>query len=388
LNGQPPAGAATSAVPLVDHHAHSVVPEVRDRATFESFLSEGGTAPARGGSAFCSFLGASLLRTCAPVLGLAPSASAEAYLTCRTELGGEEVNRRLLRAAHTDELLIDHGFREDDLLSPRELSLLAATPVRLVVRLERLAETIASEGVGATAFSDRFAEGLSGALSGPGAAVGCKSVLAYRHGLDVDPREPSPADVREAAAEWLTTGRPPENGRISHPVLLRHLVWTALRTGLPLQFHTGYGDPDLELHRSNPALLTGLIRLAAPLGAPIMLLHCYPYHREAAYLAAVYPDVYFDIGLAINYVGYRAAAVLAEALEAAPFHKMLYSSDAFGLAELHLMAAANFRHALGQALEPLATREARSEEEVARAAAMIGAGNARRIYQLPAGEAH
>jgi uncharacterized protein len=375
-------------LPLVDHHAHSVVREVRDRARFESFLTEAGTAPAPGHSAFCSFLGASLLRTCAPVLGLAPSASAEDYLTCRAELGDEEANRRLLRAAHIDELLIDHGFRSDDLLSPRELSLLAERPVRLVVRLESVAETLACEGVGATAFSDRFAERLSTALSGRGAAVGCKSVLAYRYGLDVDPREPTPAEVREAAAEWLRAGRPRENVRISHPVLLRHLVWTALRTGRPLQFHTGYGDPDLELHRSNPALLTGLIRLAAPVGTPIMLLHCYPYHREAAYLAAVYPDVHFDIGLAINYVGYRAGAVLAEALEAAPFHKMLYSSDAFGLAELHLMAAANFRHALGQVLEPLATRESRSEEEVARVAAMIGAGNARRIYQLPAGEAH
>ncbi len=210
-------------------------------------------------------------------------------------------------------------------------------------------------------------------------------MLAYRYGLDVDPREPTPAEVREAAAEWLTSGGPPEKARISHPVLLRYLVWTALRTGLPLQFHTGYGDPDLELHRSNPALLTGLIRLAGP-WAPIMLLHCYPYHREAAYLAAVYPDVYFDIGLAMNYVGYRAGAVLAEALELAPFDKMLYSSDAFGLAELHLMAAANFRHAIGQVLEPLASRESRSEEEVAAVAAMIGAGNARRVYRLPAGE--
>ncbi len=112
-------GAATSAVPLVDHHAHSVVSDVRDRAIFESFLSESGTAPGPGRSAFCSFLGASLLRTCAPVLGLASSASAEDYLTCRAQLGGEEVNRRLLRAARTDELVIDHGFRGDDLLSPR-----------------------------------------------------------------------------------------------------------------------------------------------------------------------------------------------------------------------------------------------------------------------------
>ena len=34
--------------------------------------------------------------------------------------------------------------------------------------------------------------------------------------------------------------------------------------------------------------------------------------------------------------------MLAEALELTPFHKMLYSSDAFGLPELHYLGAAAF----------------------------------------------
>ncbi len=113
-----------------------------------------------------------------------------------------------------------------------------------------------------------------------------------------------------------------------------------------------------------------------------MLLHCYPFHRQAAYLAGVFPHVYFDVGLAVNYVGYRAATVFAEALESAPFHKMLYSSDAFGLAELHYMGAVSFRASLTEALEPLASREERDAEELNRAAYLIGAGNARRVYRL------
>ena len=208
-------------------------------------------------------------------------------------------------------------------------------------------------------------------------------MLAYRHGLDVDPAEPGPSEVREAASDWLAAARQSGDFRLSHPVLLRHLVWCGLRAGVPLQFHTGYGDPDLDLNRSDPTLLTGVIRQAAPLGTPIMLLHCYPYHRQAAYLAGVYPHVYFDVGLALNYTGYRAVAVLAEALESAPFHKMLYSSDAFGLAELHFMGAVAFREALAEVLDPLLSRERRSEDDVTRAAAMIGAGNARRVYNLP-----
>jgi hypothetical protein len=374
---------AVEAAPLVDHHVHSVLRDLSDRGTLERFLTESPQAAAPGYSYFDSFLGASLLRTCSPVLDLPATATPDDYLSRRTELGGQEANRRLLRSAGVTELLVDHGFQGDELVDMPELAELAGTRVRRIARLEHVAEAVVAGGVDADGFADAFAERLAAELSGPDAAVGCKSVLAYRHGLDVDPDEPGPAEVREAAAEWLS-GAGSDRPRVSHPVLLRHLVWTGLRAGVPLQFHTGYGDPDLELHRSDPALLTGLIRRAAPLGTPIMLLHCYPYHRQAAYLAGVYPHVYFDVGLAINYVGYRAAAVLAEAIESAPFHKMLYSSDAFGLAELHLMAAVAFRDSLAEVLDPLLSREARSEDEVARVAAMIGSGNARRVYNLQA----
>ncbi len=367
---------------LVDHHAHSVARDIPDRAALERFLTESGKPAPPGCSYFDSFLGAAVLRTCAPALDLPSSATADEYVARRRELGGEEANRRLLRRARVAELLVDHGFRAAELLSLSDLASAAGTPVRQIVRLEHLAEAVAEEGVGPAGFADRLGERLSGILSGRDAAVGCKSILAYRHGLDIDPDEPGPGEVRAAAADWLKEAAHSGELRVSHPVLLRHLVWAGLRAGVPLQFHTGYGDADLELHRSNPVLLTRLIRRSAPLGAPIVLLHCYPYHREAAYLAGVYPHVYFDVGLALNVVGHRAASVLAEAIESAPFHKMLYSSDAFGLAELHLVAADTFRQALATVLAPLAEREARSPEEIRRAAAMIGAGNARRIYKL------
>ncbi len=372
-------------VPLVDHHVHSVVRDVADRNSFERFLTESGQPAAPGCSYFDSFLGAALLRTCAPVLDLPPAATADDYLARRKELGGEEANRRLLRRAGVAELLVDDGFRPDDFVDVPDLAELAATRVRRIVRLEQLAEAVAADGVGPSRFADKLAERLAANLSGSDPAVGSKSVLAYRYGLDVDPAEPRPSEVREAAAEWIKGAADSGQWRMSHPVLLRHLIWAGLRAGVPLQLHTGYGDTDLELHRSNPALLTGLIRRAAPLGTPIMLLHCYPYHREAAYLAGVYPHVFFDVGLALNYVGHRAAAVLAEALESAPFHKMLYSSDALGLAELHLLGAVTFREALVSVLEPLATRQARTKEEVDATAAMIGAGTARRVYNLAEG---
>src|SRR5271165_1024646 len=110
-----PVRRAIEHAPLVDHHVHSVLRHVDDRATFESFLTESDWPAAEGSSYFDSFLGAALLRVCAPVLDLAPTATPNEYLARRTELGGETANRRLLRATGVTELLVDDGLRSDDL---------------------------------------------------------------------------------------------------------------------------------------------------------------------------------------------------------------------------------------------------------------------------------
>ena len=133
-------------------------------------------------------------------------------------------------------------------------------------------------------------------------------------------------------------------------MLLRHLLWTGLGLGLPLQLHTGFGDPDADLRRCDPLLLRGFLQRTEPAGVPVMLLHCYPYHREAGYLAQAFPHVYLDVGLAINYAGARAAAVVAESLELAPFGKVLFSSDAWGPPELHYLGALLWRRATARVL--------------------------------------
>ena len=151
---------------------------------------------------------------------------------------------------------------------------------------------------------------------------------------------------------------------------------------LPVQFHVGYGDSDVDLDRCNPLLLTPLLRAIQPTGVPVMLLHNYPYHREAGYLAQVFPHVYVDAGLATHNLGARAPALLAEALELAPFGKFLYSSDAFGLPELYYLGAALFRSALSAFLRPGLEEDLFTERTAWRLARMLCADNAKRAYQL------
>jgi hypothetical protein len=188
--------------------------------------------------------------------------------------------------------------------------------------------------------------------------------------------------VTEAAGRWLHEIEGGRRARVTDPVLLRHLLWAGLDRGLPVQFHTGFGDPDCDLRRSNPLWLRGFLERCEPRGVPVMLLHCYPYHRQAGALAQAYPHVYLDVGLALHYVGARASAVLAESLELAPFGKVLFSSDAAGPAELHYLGTLQWRRAAADVLGGWAGTGDWSAADAIRVAGMIGSENARRVYRL------
>ncbi len=218
-----------------------------------------------------------------------------------------------------------------------------------------------------------------------GRAVALKSIVAYRGGFGLPP-PPAPEAVSSAVAALLRrSGRL----RLDDPVLLRFGLdlagEVAAERGQPIQFHVGYGDEDLQLDRADPALLTPLIREYLNRDVSVMLLHCYPYQRAAGYLAAVFPNVYFDVGLALPYLGASSRRLLGEALELAPFGKQLFSSDAFGLSELYLVAAELFRRGLRSVLDAWVSARDCTPADADRILHAIAAGNARRVYGLGVG---
>ncbi|MFI6599389.1 amidohydrolase family protein [Nonomuraea sp. NPDC050536] len=367
------------AIALVDHHVHGASGHDLSREEFEELITESDRPVPGWMSQFDSQIGFAILRHCAPVLGLDPHAPPDAYMARRAELGAAEVNRRLLTASGIGHFLVETGYRGDEILGTAGMAEVTGRPAEEVVRLEAVAEQVVSEGVSAAGFAARFAE-LLWKLSGT--ARGLKTIVAYRHGLDLDPSPPTPAEVTAAAGRWLRAIEETATVRVDDPVLLRHLIWTGIERGLPLQFHIGYGDPDVDLHRSDPLLLRGLIERAEPSGVPLLLLHCYPFHRNAGYLAQVYPNVYFDVGLGVNYTGARSVAVVAESLELAPFAKILFSSDAWGPAELHHLGALLWRRAMTRVLGGFVADGEWSPAQAVRVATMIGKENARRVYRL------
>lgn len=369
-----------STVPLVDHHCHGVVTAELDRPGLEAIISEGGAPPA-GETNFDTPVGLAIRRHCAPLLDLEPHAPVEEYLARRFELGTAEVNRRFLAPTGTSRYLVDTGHRPDGLTTPEEMAALTGTPTSVIVRLESVAEAVAAEGVEPGEFAQRFADRLAAATAAPG-VVGVKSVAAYRTGLRLDPRRPSPSEATGAAARWLVAG-PGESGwRLADPVLQRVTLWAAVDLGLPIQFHIGFGDSDIRMTEVDPTLLTDWLHQHR---VPVMLLHCWPLHREASYLACIYPHVHLDVGSVLHYVGpRRSVEVLAEAAEVTPFTRLLYSSDAYGAPELYLLGALTFRVGLAAMLADRVGSGEWSARDAERFAHLVAHGNAERVYGLPA----
>ena len=163
-------------------------------------------------------------------------------------------------------------------------------------------------------------------------------------------------------------------------VLLRFGLHQALRLGKPLQFHVGFGDRDCDLHKTNPLYLLDFFRQSGD--TPIILLHCYPYEREAGYLAQAFNNVYLDGGLSVNYLGARAPAFVGRLLELAPFRKILYSSDGYGPAELHFLGAALWRNGIHRVLRGFVEGGDWGEADAIRVVDLIARDNAARLYRV------
>lgn len=339
-------------VRLVDHHVHGYFSASGDRASFEAALNEGSTGPVRSG--FDLPVGVAVRRWCAPLLGLQPHASAEEYWEARSATPYDDLVRTFLEAAGVDHWIVDTGLTPGLVTNP--------SPRSEVLRLELVMEQVLGEDDVPRAFRERLETAD---------VVATKTIAAYRCGLDIDWSRPDDATVAVRARESAA--------RVTDPVLVAFGVHEAAERGLPIQVHTGLGDRDLDLHRADPLHLLPLLRSVE---VPVLLLHCYPFHRNAGYLAQAFDHVSFDVGLAINHLGARSVELVGEAMELAPFAKQLYSSDAYGLPELHYLGAQLWRRAMAAVLGEWVRRGDWSEDDAIGVVDLVAAGNARRVYSI------
>jgi predicted TIM-barrel fold metal-dependent hydrolase len=256
--------------------------------------------------------------------------------------------------------------------------------IRPILRIETLAQDLIVRHARPTSLIDDFEVQVGGARAA--GYVALKSIAAYRTGLQIDdvPEREVQAAFASARAEAERAGAV----RLRAKPLVDFFVLRALRLAaaqrLPVQFHTGYGDPDLDLRLADPLHLRPLFEDGALESVPIVLLHeSYPFTANAAFLAAVYPNAYLDISYSLPPLGRsELRRVTALALDAAPASKIMVSSDGVSIPEHYLLGAVRAREVLADVLG-LAV----ASGELGRAAAeetgrLILRDNAVRVYDL------
>jgi uncharacterized protein len=366
-------------VPIVDHHCHALLrPGALPPAVFQQFFTESLDPTVRARDVPATVFFRRALRELAGFFGCAPSL--EAVRAARAA-AGEALAGRMLKDAHVAVLLIDLGYQVGEMWPLANLGARLPCRVRPILRLETLAQDLMLRHGRFDAMVDAFVAAVEGARAAGHVAL--KSIIAYRTGLAVgDPRR---AEAVRAFGPLRAQARREGRLRLAAKPLTDYLLRLALdvaaRQALPVQFHTGFGDSDVDLLQANPLLLRPLLedrRLAA---VPFVLLHAgYPYVRELSYLASLYPNVHVDLGLAIPHVASDLPTIVREALSLAPTSRVLFSSDASGLPELFWLAARWGRQALGTVLEELVRDRALGPEEAVGIAADILGRNAARLY--------
>jgi len=250
--------------------------------------------------------------------------------------------------------------------------------VRPILRLETLAEDLIRLHETFEEMVADFAQRVSRAKRD--GYVALKSIIAYRSGLAIVPTGKDLA--RNRFGDLKNAAMRNRRFRLTDKAFNDYLIWLALdvseEQGLPLQFHTGFGDRDADLLKANPLNLRTVIEMTH---APFVLLHAgWPYYREAAHLAAIYPHVWVDLSLAVPFATTGIPTMVRDVLGMAPFSKVMFATDAFTMPEIYWLAARWGRWGLSRVLEEMVEDGFLAVDEAFDVARQILGRNALALY--------
>lgn len=284
--------------------------------------------------------------------------------------------RGLFSDAGITGMLLDPGaekFAEPDALEAR--AEISGVPMWELVRVDPVVDRLLAAGAGAAEVVAAVEEALAAAAAR--GAVGAKTVLAYRTGLAVEPHVDLVAAERSLRPEVPVRRR----GKALRDLLFRRVLARCADLGLPLQVHSGFGDSDLRLAEADPLLLEEVLRTPEGEAAQVVLLHGgFPWHEQAAYLAATRPGVHVDFSLSNLVSPATTADRLLRLLDLAPATRLLLGSDGHGSPETHWFAVGTLRSAWSVVRERLgAVARAAWIDDAERA---VFSENARTLYRL------
>jgi uncharacterized protein len=374
-----------TSISVVDNHCHPVLLEQRmDGSAFRACFTEASNPVFAEQHVPNSVYYLWMLRQMAMFFGCQSKNDEEEVISARNRLEADTLIEHLYRAARIDTFILDVAHPTPEICySPERMGQLGHCRVAKMLRLETLMQSLIVESNDFDEVVARYSHKLM-RLREHG-YVAMKSIAAYRTGLNImhwtkDQAIVSFREAREAIQN--------EQLRINHKPLLDYLLRIAFlhasEQELPVQFHTGYGDKDTDMRLGNPLQLREVLENSDYQGMSVVLLHeSYPYTQLGAYLAAVYPQVYFDLSYTIPFVErLEMLNFTRQALSIAPASKLMYSSDGIHVPEMHWAAAIRGRSILGHALDEMIEADEIDEEQAYVLARQVLRDTAYTVYRL------
>ncbi|KAJ8129777.1 hypothetical protein O1611_g3851 [Lasiodiplodia mahajangana] len=371
--------------PIIDNHAHPLL-----KAQFMSHHSLLSIATEANGDALLdstsSLAHIRAVKQLAQILGCEQTwdAVASSIEKQRAASPGAWI-RRCLQGIET--ILVDDGLGAPEQAEAYSWhDSFTTSKCKRIVRIESVAEDIiASHCIAAKALYSSHPDGLVRALEkhvddvmlgfraeikrclADPEVAGFKSIICYRGGLDIVSKEEFLFAVAKldlgriiqahAEGEHDFVAKKRLQERLVNQLLVHETARLISEDSSPFkkpfQFHTGLGDTDIQLTNSSPSLMQTFIREYPTV--PIVILHAsYPWTREAGYLAAMYSNVYADIGEVFPFISrHGQESVIKQILELCPWSKILWSTDGHLFPETYLLAIIQVRSVLKTVLGEL-----------------------------------
>ena len=380
--------------PVVDSHCHAFLPE-KETEPFEQYLTLA-DHPIPKMDVVNTFLYRQLVRELSRILNTGGT---------HQEIVEERQKRYeqdpvgyielLFDDANIETLLIDTGYPAEVFsgysIDLKNFSKIVPSEVREIFRIDLIIYDLIERRLSFEEAVEQLHEKMKNAVKN--GAVGLKSVVAYRTGLEI--KRGAEDEVRRAYGEMIAQAKSGSPVRDVLSSSSRHAktvydyfvflgVEASVELGVPFQIHTGMGDaPFIDLRIANPILLHDLINDEAIKDAKIVLVHGgYPYIEESGFLVNSYPNVFLDLSETIPFISIGVKEKLLNLFEMAPTTKIMYGSDGFKIPELHWFSSIQAKKALTAALNELVESREIDEESAYEVAKQFLSDNAKRIYNL------
>ncbi len=373
-----------TAIPVVDNHCHPVLSQQHmDVAEFRRYFTEAPDESLAQEHVPNTIYYLWMLRQLAALYQCENTEAA--IIAARNSMSADALLHHLVTSANIDALVLDIAYPPADACySSEQIQQVGQCRTATMLRLETVMQRLVVRYNDFDDVVDQFSAEVSNIREKGYCSL--KSIVAYRTGLNI--AEWSKDEAAHSFSQARADALKHSHFRIAHKPLIDYLLhiafFHAAQQRVPIQFHTGYGDSDTDMRLGNPLQLRDVLERRDYQTMPIVLLHeSYPYTQLGAYLAAIYPHVYFDLSYTIPFVEkLEMLAFTRQALSVAPASKLLYSSDGINIPEMHWAGAIRGRSVLAQVLQEMIEADELDEAQAFTIAKRVLHDTAYTVYRL------